>query len=46
MWDQRYSSEEYIGGKESNEFLGNAIGKIYKGKVKCIANAKAAKQCF
>lgn len=33
MWDQHYSSEEYIYGKEPNEFLGDTVGKIYKGKV-------------
>jgi 2-polyprenyl-3-methyl-5-hydroxy-6-metoxy-1,4-benzoquinol methylase len=40
MWDQRYSADEYIYGKDPNEFLANAAGKLPKGKVLCIAEGE------
>jgi SAM-dependent methyltransferase len=46
MWDQRYSSEEYIYGKDPNEFLANAVGKIPKGKVLCVAEGEGRNAVF
>jgi SAM-dependent methyltransferase len=46
MWDERYSSEEYIYGKDPNEFLANAVGKIPKGKVLCVAEGEGRNAVF
>jgi SAM-dependent methyltransferase len=46
MWDERYSSEEYIYGKDPNEFLANAVDKIPKGKVLCIAEGEGRNAVF
>lgn len=46
MWDQRYSAEEYIYGKDPNEFLANAIGKIPKGRVLCVAEGEGRNAVF
>ena len=40
MWDERYSDEDYVYGKNPNEFLANAVDKIPKGKVLCIAEGE------
>ena len=41
MWDERYSSEEYIYGKDPNEFLAKFCHHIRKGgKVLCIAEGE------
>ncbi len=46
MWDERYSSEEYIYGKDPNEFLANAVGKIPRGKVLCVAEGEGRNAVF
>jgi len=46
MWDQRYSAEEYIYGKDPNEFLANAVSKIPKGKVLCVAEGEGRNAVF
>lgn len=46
MWDERYSSEEYIYGKDPNEFLANAVGKIPKGRVLCVAEGEGRNAVF
>lgn len=46
MWDERYSSEEYIYGKDPNNFLANAVGKIPKGKVLCVAEGEGRNAVF
>ncbi|MDH5324964.1 MAG: class I SAM-dependent methyltransferase [Gammaproteobacteria bacterium] len=46
MWDQRYSVEEYIYGKEPNEFLAESVGKIPKGKVLCVAEGEGRNAVF
>ncbi|GIW22452.1 MAG: methyltransferase [Candidatus Sericytochromatia bacterium] len=33
FWDERYSSEEYIYGKEANSFLKQELKKLEKGKI-------------
>jgi SAM-dependent methyltransferase len=40
MWDERYSADEYIYGKDPNEFLANAVNNIPKGKVLCVAEGE------
>lgn len=46
MWDERYSSEEYVYGKDPNEFLANTADKIPKGKVLCIAEGEGRNAVF
>jgi len=46
MWDERYSSEEYIYGKDPNEFLANAADKIPKGRVLCVAEGEGRNAVF
>jgi len=46
MWDERYSSEEYIYGKNPNEFLAQAANKIPKGKVLCVAEGEGRNAVF
>ncbi|MGD8570733.1 MAG: class I SAM-dependent methyltransferase [Gammaproteobacteria bacterium] len=46
MWDERYSSDEYIYGKDPNDFLANAVDKIPKGKVLCIAEGEGRNAVF
>ena len=46
MWDERYKSDEYIYGKDPNEFLANAVGKIPKGKVLCVAEGEGRNAVF
>lgn len=40
MWDERYSADEYVYGKDPNEFLANAASNIPKGKVLCLAEGE------
>jgi SAM-dependent methyltransferase len=40
MWDERYSSEEYVYGKEPNEFLVAMKSHIPKGRVLCIGEGE------
>lgn len=40
MWDQRYSADEYIYGKDPNEFLAHAASNLPKGRVLCIAEGE------
>ena len=46
MWDERYSAEEYVYGKDPNEFLANAVDKIPKGKVLCVAEGEGRNAVF
>jgi SAM-dependent methyltransferase len=46
MWDERYSDEDYVYGKDPNEFLANAVDKIPKGKVLCIAEGEGRNAVF
>lgn len=46
MWDERYSDEEYVYGKDPNDFLANAAGKIPKGRVLCIAEGEGRNAVF
>ncbi len=40
MWDKRYSSEEYVYGKQPNDFLVSVIDEIPRGKVLCLAEGE------
>lgn len=46
MWDERYSDDEYVYGKDPNEFLANAVDKIPKGKVLCVAEGEGRNAVF
>lgn len=46
MWDERYGSEEYVYGKDPNEFLANAVENIPKGKVLCVAEGEGRNAVF
>lgn len=46
MWDQRYSSDEYVYGKQPNDFLLSVIDKIPKGKVLCLAEGEGRNSVY
>jgi len=46
MWDERYSDEEYVYGKDPNEFLAKAVDKIPLGKVLCVAEGEGRNAVF
>ena len=46
MWDERYGTEEYVYGKDPNEFLANAVENIPKGKVLCVAEGEGRNAVF
>lgn len=46
MWDKRYSSEEYVYGKQPNDFLLSVIEQIPKGRVLCLAEGEGRNSVF
>lgn len=40
MWDQRYSSDDFVYGKEPNDFLASVIDRIPRGRVLCLAEGE------
>ncbi|MEA5479938.1 hypothetical protein VB774_20110 [Pseudanabaena galeata UHCC 0370] len=40
MWDERFSSLEYIYGTEPNDFLVSVASQIPQGKVLCLADGE------
>ena len=40
MWDKKYSTDEYVYGKEPNEFLREMSGRLKKGRVLCLAEGE------
>ncbi len=46
MWDKRYSAEEYVYGKEPNDFLRENFAKLKKGKVLCIGDGEGRNSVF
>ncbi|KPJ94694.1 MAG: SAM-dependent methyltransferase [Gammaproteobacteria bacterium SG8_11] len=46
MWDERYSADEYIYGKDPNEFLANAVDKLPQGKILCVAEGEGRNAVF
>ncbi|MCL6270410.1 class I SAM-dependent methyltransferase [Sansalvadorimonas sp. 2012CJ34-2] len=45
-WDERYKAEEYIYGKEPNDFLRQHYQVIPKGKVLCLAEGEGRNAVF
>lgn len=46
MWEERYSSDEYIFGKEPNDFLREHITNLPAGPVLCIADGEGRNSVF
>lgn len=46
MWDQRYGEEEFVYGKEPNDFLRENFSKIPKGKVLFLAEGEGRNAVF
>jgi SAM-dependent methyltransferase len=46
MWDERYSADEYVFGKEPNRFLAENFARIPKGKVLCLAEGEGRNAVF
>lgn len=46
MWDERYSREEYVYGKEPNDFLLQKVSLLKAGKVLCLADGEGRNSVF
>ncbi|MBI4721176.1 MAG: class I SAM-dependent methyltransferase [Chitinivibrionia bacterium] len=46
MWDKRYSVDEYIYGKDPNDFLAQAFGSIPKGRVLSLGEGEGRNAVF
>ncbi|MCW8195132.1 class I SAM-dependent methyltransferase [Proteobacteria bacterium 005FR1] len=46
MWDERYSTEEYVYGTAPNDFLAAHVGEIPKGKVLCLGEGEGRNAVF
>lgn len=46
MWDERYSTEQYVYGKRPNDFLSQMSGKLKKGSVLCLAEGEGRNAVF
>ncbi|HEY9621114.1 MAG TPA: class I SAM-dependent methyltransferase [Crinalium sp.] len=46
MWDERYSAEEYVYGKEPNQFLAENYAAIPKGNVLSLAEGEGRNAVF
>ena len=46
MWDQRYAVDEYVYGKEPNDFLAEVSGGLAPGKVLCLAEGEGRNAVF
>lgn len=46
MWDERYSSEEYVYGTEPNDFLAAHFTKIPHGEILCLAEGEGRNAVF
>ncbi|OGW36707.1 MAG: SAM-dependent methyltransferase [Nitrospirae bacterium GWD2_57_9] len=46
MWDQRYNTEEYMYGKEPNQFLASVSSELPKGRVLCLAEGEGRNAVF
>lgn len=40
MWDERYAVDDYVYGKEPNEFLAEKSGQLKSGRVLCLAEGE------
>ncbi len=46
MWDQRYNIDEYVYGKEPNDFLRQSIKHIPQGDILCLAEGEGRNAVF
>ena len=46
MWHKRFSTDEYVFGKEPNEFVVEAAKLMPKGKVLCIAEGEGRNSVY
>ena len=46
MWDKRYDTEDYVYGKDPNEFLAGVVDRIPAGKTLCIAEGEGRNAVF
>lgn len=46
MWDQRYNIDEYVYGKEPNDFLRQSIKHIPQGDLLCLAEGEGRNAVF
>lgn len=46
MWDERYSADDYVFGKEPNRFVAENFAHIPKGKVLCLAEGEGRNAVF
>ena len=40
MWDNKYSTDEFIYGKKPNDFLASVIGQVPQGDILCLAEGE------
>ena len=46
MWDKRYDTEDYVYGKDPNDFLAGVVDRIPAGKTLCIAEGEGRNAVF
>ena len=46
MWDKRYDTEDYVYGKDPNDFLTGVVDRIPAGKTLCIAEGEGRNAVF
>jgi len=46
MWDERYSGEDYVYGKEPNDFLRENLSRLKRGKVLCLGSGEGRNAVF
>jgi len=46
MWDQKYSTDEYVYGKQANDFLINNYNRIPKGNILMLAEGEGRNAVF
>ena len=46
MWDERYDRDEYVYGKEPNDFLSSVVERIPAGNVLCLADGEGRNGVF
>lgn len=46
MWDQRYNIDDYVYGKEPNDFLRQSIEQIPRGDILCLAEGEGRNAVF
>ncbi|MFO7953645.1 SAM-dependent methyltransferase [Thioalkalivibrio sp.] len=46
MWDERYTSDEYVYGTEPNEFLRAAVANVRRGRALCLGEGEGRNAVF